>query len=175
MDFSALDLTYDVCIISLLMLIAKLVRIRMRPLQNLFIPTALIAGFFGVLLGFLVVWAYFMLVSRRLFCDHWVERGIYIWGWCTGVMSIAVLLLRIVDPEFKTGVLEDSGLAWIFVSFVDLALVTFLPILVAGGLGLTSGAVLILAGLALLGVCALRYGVRDKAGKVVFPASKRGE
>lgn len=126
-------------------------------------------------LGFLVVWAYFMLVSRRLFCDHWVERGIYIWGWCTGVMSIAVLLLRIVDPEFKTGVLEDSGLAWIFVSFVDLALVTFLPILVAGGLGLTSGAVLILAGLALLGVCALRYGVRDKAGKVVFPASKRGE
>lgn len=126
-------------------------------------------------LGFLVVWAYFMLVSRRLFCDHWVERGIYIWGWCTGVMSIAVLLLRIVDPEFKTGVLEDSGLAWIFVSFVDLALVTFLPILVAGGLGLTSGAVLILAGLALLGLCALRYGVRDKAGKVVFPASKRGE
>ncbi len=116
-----------------------------------------------------------MLVSRRLFCDHWVERGIYIWGWCTGVMSIAVLLLRIVDPEFKTGVLEDSGLAWIFVSFVDLALVTFLPILVAGGLGLTSGAVLILAGLALLGLCALRYGVRDKAGKVVFPASKRGE
>lgn len=126
-------------------------------------------------LGFLVVWAYFMLVSRRLFCDHWVERGIYIWGWCTGVMSIAVLLLRIVDPEFKTGVLEDSGLAWIFVSFVDLALVTFLPILVAGGLGLTSGAVLILAGLALLGLCALRYGVRDKAGKVIFPASKRGE
>lgn len=126
-------------------------------------------------LGFLVVWAYFMLVSRRLFCDHWVERGIYIWGWCTGVMSIALLLLRIVDPEFKTGVLEDSGLAWIFVSFVDLALVTFLPILVAGGLGLTSGAVLILAGLALLGLCALRYGVRDKAGKVVFPASKRGE
>ena len=41
--------------------------------------------------------------------------------------------------------------------------------------GLTSGAVLILAGLALLGLCALRYGVRDKAGKVIFPASKRGE
>ena len=46
----------------------------------------------------------------------------------TGVMSIAVLLLRIVDPEFKTGILEDSGFAWIFISFIDLVCVTFIPI-----------------------------------------------
>ncbi len=120
MDFSALDLTYDVCIISLLMLIAKLVRIRMRPLQNLFIPTALIAGFFGVLLG---------------------SHGLGVITLSSQASSYAGILITVL---FAT-------------------------------MYLTSGAVLILAGLALLGLCALRYGVRDKAGKVVFPASKRGE
>ncbi|MFR5827912.1 MAG: hypothetical protein ACLUE1_01975 [Adlercreutzia equolifaciens] len=53
------------------------------------------------LLGFVLVAVYFFYISRHLFSDHWVERGIFIWGWSTGVMSIAVLL-RVVDPEFRT-------------------------------------------------------------------------
>lgn len=125
------------------------------------------------LLGLLMVCGYFFLASRHLFGDHWVERGIYIWGWSTGVMSIAVLLLRIVDPEFKTGVLEDSGFAWIFVSFIDVAIVTFLPLFVMQGMGMIAGVVLCIVALVMLGACALLYGVYDKAGKKVFPRGNR--
>ncbi|MEF2655712.1 MAG: hypothetical protein U0M72_04695 [Eggerthellaceae bacterium] len=122
------------------------------------------------LLGFAQVIFFFFFFSRHLFKDHWVERGIYIWGWSTGVMSIAVLLLRIVDPEFKTGVLEDSGFAWIFVSFIDIALVTFLPLFVMQGLGLVAGVVLLLIAAVLLGLAAVIYGVFNKNGKKVFPS-----
>lgn len=120
-------------------------------------------------LGFAQVIIFFFLFSRHLFRDHWVERGIYIWGWSTGVMSIAVLLLRIVDPEFKTGVLEDSGFAWIFVSFIDIALVTFIPLFVIQGLGLVAGVTLCVIAAVLLGLAAAIYGVFNKQGKKVFP------
>lgn len=46
MEFTPLSLVYDVCIISALIVVAKVVRARIAVFQNLFIPTALIAGFF---------------------------------------------------------------------------------------------------------------------------------
>ena len=61
----------------------------------------------------------------------------------TGVMAIGVILLRIADPEFKSGVLEDFGLAWIFLSVIDLMIVSLSPLFVLSGLGLPYGLVLI--------------------------------
>ena len=113
------------------------------------------------ILGFVLVAIYFFYISRHLFSDHWVERGIFIWGWSTGVMSIAVLLLRVVDPEFRTTALEDSGFAWIFVSFIDIALVTFLPMFVMQGAGIAAGAVCCLIAAAMLVATAFIYGWRD--------------
>lgn len=51
MEFTPLSLVYDVCIISALIVVAKVIRARVALFQNLFIPTALIAGFLGVILG----------------------------------------------------------------------------------------------------------------------------
>ena len=51
MEFTPLSLVYDVCIISALIVVAKVVRARIAVFQKLFIPTALIAGFLGVILG----------------------------------------------------------------------------------------------------------------------------
>ena len=121
------------------------------------------------ILGFVLVALYFFIISRHLFSDHWVERGIFIWGWSTGVMSIAVLLLRVVDPEFRTSALEDSGFAWIFVSFIDIALVTFLPMFVMQGLGIAAGAVCCLIAAAMLVATAFIYGWRNSQGTKVFP------
>ena len=121
------------------------------------------------LIGFASVWVFFILASRHLFGSYWVERGIFIWGWMTGVMSIAVLLLRVVDPEFKSGVLEDSGFAWIFVSFIDVACVTFVPLFVIAGTGVQAGIVLCLAAAAMLAAAAFLYGVYNNQGKKVFP------
>ena len=51
MEFSALDLTFDVCIMSALLVLGKIIRTHVPLLQNLFIPSALIAGFIGIILG----------------------------------------------------------------------------------------------------------------------------
>lgn len=72
-------------------------------------------------LGFLFVTAWLLLVSRRFFCDYWFEHGIYIFGMSTGVLATGVILLRITDPEFRTGVLQDFGLAWIVLSVMGCA------------------------------------------------------
>lgn len=125
------------------------------------------------LLGFVLVAFYFFYISRHLFSDHWVERGIFIWGWSTGVMSIAVLLLRVVDPEFRTTALEDSGFAWIFVSFIDIALVTFLPMFVIQGAGVAAGIVCCLIAVAMLVATAFLYGWRNNQGVKVFPKGKK--
>lgn len=94
-------------------------------------------------LGFFMVLFYLWIISPRFFRNYWFERGIYIFGLSTGVMATGVLLLRITDPEFKTGVLEDFGFAWIFLSFIDLFLVSFSPIAVLNGFGVIYSIILL--------------------------------
>lgn len=110
-------------------------------------------------LGFLFVVAWHFIVSRRFFRDHWYERSLYIFGMSSGVMATGVILLRIVDPDFRTGVLEDFGVAWIFMSVVDLLIVSLAPALVMSGYGLLFGiCLLVLAALSLF-TSGKRFGV----------------
>ena len=75
----------------------------------------------------------------------------YIFGLSTGVMATGVILLRVTDPEFKSGVLEDFGFAWIFLSFMDMFLVSFSPMFVLRGIGVAySFGLLIVASICLI-------------------------
>ena len=114
-------------------------------------------------LGFLFVVAWLWIISPRFFRNYWFERGIYIYGLSTGVMATGVILLRICDPEFKSGVLEDFGFAWIFLTFVDLILVSFSPVMIMQGRGIIWGAVLLLITALCLVIC-----------KKVFRVQKQG-
>lgn len=51
MTFSTLNLLYDVAWMSGLLLIAKVIRGKVRFIQNLYIPAALIVGFIGLFGG----------------------------------------------------------------------------------------------------------------------------
>ena len=51
MDFTPWSLLVDVGLVSLLLLLGKLLRARVRWIQRLFIPPSLIAWFCGLLLG----------------------------------------------------------------------------------------------------------------------------
>lgn len=104
-------------------------------------------------LGLLFVLLWFLVVSPKFFHNYWFERGIYIFGMSTGVLATGVILLRITDPEFKTGVLEDFGFAWIFLSIVDMLLVTFSPLLVLSGYGLEFGITLVICAMLCLVLC----------------------
>ena len=104
-------------------------------------------------LGFIFVIAWFWIISPRFFRNYWFERGIYIFGLSTGVMATGVILLRVTDPEFKSGVLEDFGFAWIFLSFMDMFLVSFSPMFILKGTGVLYSVILLLAAIISLVVC----------------------
>ena len=55
-------------------------------------------------------------VGRKLFHNFWFERSIFVFGWTTGVVAIGVTLLRIVDPEAKSGTLNDYGTCLLYTS-----------------------------------------------------------
>ena len=52
-------------------------------------------------------------------------------------------LLRVVDPGFKTKTLEDYGVAYAFISFFEIGIISIVPSLVANGIILTPALVLI--------------------------------
>lgn len=72
-------------------------------------------------------------VAPRLMQDGWFERSIFTWGWSTGAVATGIAMLRVVDPDLKSGTLEDFGIAYIPVTPVEISAATFVPALVMAG------------------------------------------
>lgn len=72
------------------------------------IPISIIAVISGFTTTFMVIFW-----GRRLWSYN-IERSVTIYGTVTGTVSSGLLLLRIVDPEFKTLVAVESGLINLF-------------------------------------------------------------
>ena len=100
--------------------------------------------------GFVLCWAGFRFCGPRVFRELWFEKSLYTWGWVTGVMAMAIALLRIVDPDHDSGVLDDFALAYIGVGLVEGVMVILCPIAVGHGWGWLLALVASGAGLALL-------------------------
>lgn len=127
----------------------------------------LILSILGICLSFF----YLFFVCKRLFHNYWFERGIFIYGWSTGVVAMGVTLLRIVDPDFKSKALDDYGVAYVFISMVEIGIVSILPSVVALGFisgnnwyTILPGAVMISIGLLLLWITAKNYGIQSRDG-----------
>lgn len=86
-----------------------------------------------------IVWVVFcvIFVAPRMFPKYWFERGITEFGMQTGVTAVGLLLLRIVDPLYKTGTATAFGFKqMIYEPFLGGGLITALaPILVATYIG----------------------------------------
>ena len=100
---------------------------------------------------------YLFFISRRLYNTYWFERGIYTFGMYTGVASIGVLLLRVVDPEYKTGALEDIGVSLIALTPVEMVIVSMTPIMFIQGFGLVWGLVMLATSILALVLCKLFF------------------
>ena len=50
--------------------------------------------------------------------EHGFERGLTLFGYCTGTAASGLLLLRIVDPEFDTPVAVEVGLMNVFATIL---------------------------------------------------------
>ncbi|NYJ66328.1 Na+/glutamate symporter [Pseudoclavibacter chungangensis] len=74
-----------------------------------------------------------LFAAPRLMQDGWFERQLFTWGWATGAVATGIALLRIVDPKMTSRTLEDFSIAYLPVVPVEVAAVTFVPLLVIGG------------------------------------------
>ena len=77
----------------------------------------------------------FFLWGPRAFGEYWFEKSLYTWGWVNGVMAMAIALLRIVDAEGESHLLDDFAVAYVGFGPIEVALVALVPILVTQGQG----------------------------------------
>lgn len=82
-----------------------------------------------------IIWAYliFRFIGPNIFKNFWFEKSLFGWGWSTGTVAMGLALLRIVDPELKSKTMDDYALAYIGMVPVEIAIITFSPILVSNG------------------------------------------
>jgi ESS family glutamate:Na+ symporter len=104
------------------------------------VPLAVLVVF-GVVYSMAVLW----FVGRRAYHNFWFERGLFTYGWNTGVIGTGVALLRVIDPRMQSGTLEDYGLAYLLIAGIDISLIVFLPPLVGAGHVLVPAVVLVAA------------------------------
>ena len=83
-------------------------------------------------------------------------------GWTTGVEAIGVTLLRIVDPEAKSGTLSDYGYAYTLQSIIEVFIVALTPIFAVSLGCITVGLIETGIALALFLVSAVVFGVRKE-------------
>ena len=84
------------------------------------------------------------------------EKSIFTWGWFTGTMAMGIALLRITDPDSKSGCLDDYAFAYLYIAPVEIALVSLSPLAFSSGLGWLFVGVCLLAGSVILGLSAAK-------------------
>lgn len=107
------------------MIVASIIAIEIDDLAGLWLPFILMTT-----LGGLMTFVYNRAMARRLYPDYELEGLISMYGMMTGTISTAILLLREIDPGFKTPAANNlvlgSSVA-IAVGFPILLMVGFAP------------------------------------------------
>ena len=101
-------------------------------------------------------------VGQKLFRNFWFERSIFVFGWTTGVVAIGVTLLRIVDPEGKSGTLNDYGYAYTLQSVIEVFIIAFTPILAVSMGCIAVGAIETAIAVVLFAICGKLFGVHHE-------------
>lgn len=80
-----------------LMIVAGIASINLEELSGLWLPFVLL-----VVAGGVFTWFYLRWVCRKVYPDYFYEGLFSMYGMLTGTISSGVLLLREIDPEYKT-------------------------------------------------------------------------
>ena len=100
--------------------------------------------------GLLFTTCYVFFAAKHIFKEYWFEKAMFSWGWFTGTMAMGMALLRIADPESRSHCVDHYGIAYIFIAPVEIALITFAPIIFCSGYGLLFASVATVLGLAIM-------------------------
>lgn len=80
-----------------LMIIAGIASIRLEDLSGLWLPFILLS-----VAGAMATWLYLAWICKKLYPNYYYEGLMSMYGMLTGTISSGVLLLRELDPEYKT-------------------------------------------------------------------------
>ncbi len=119
-----------------------------------------------VLFGVAVVMFITMYFGKKLVKNYPFEHSIFAWGWWTGTMAMGIALLRIVDPKSDSKSMDDYALAYLPIAPVEIALITFVPILFMNGLGVWFSAVCLFLSLLII-LLAKNRGWWIKSGRSI--------
>lgn len=109
----------------------------------------------GVGLVFTATYVYF--AAKHIFKEYWFEKAMFSWGWFTGTMAMGMALFRIADPDGKSHCVDHYAIAYIFIAPVEIALITFAPLVFSSGYGL-----LFSGTCAVVGLCLMAYMLYNK-------------
>ena len=107
--------------------------------------------------GLLFTTCYVFFAAKHIFKEYWFEKAMFSWGWFTGTMAMGMALLRIADPDSRSHCVDHYGIAYIFIAPVEIALITFAPIIFCSGYGLLFASVA-----AVLGLTIMSYMIYNK-------------
>jgi glutamate:Na+ symporter, ESS family len=113
---------------------------------------------FMILMVIGICWIYFCLVyiAPRMLPVNWFERGITEYGMQTGVTAIGLLLLRLVDPEYKTDTAQAFGFKqMLYEPFFGGGFITATAPFIVIGMGVWYS--ILFAGLIMIGFFALSW------------------
>lgn len=102
--------------------------IKLPVVMKYWLPFSLLMLFGIALVFFTYLW-----IAPRMMKDNWVERGIFCFGYLTGVYAIGFTLLRIADPDMKSKTLDDTAILGPVNTWVDVFNISFGPIMLATG------------------------------------------
>lgn len=111
------------------LVIAGVGSIKMAIIAKYAIPLALLCAF-GFIINLVWVMKFAPMISKK----HWFEKSTIVWGSATGTTTTGIMLLRIVDPEFKSHALEETAIALVLNRPIVIALTVMPPIFISRGL-----------------------------------------
>ena len=85
-----------------IMVVAGVAAIRIEALEQYWIILAILGAS-----GLVISYAYNRFVAKKLFPEYYEEQFMAMFGMLTGTASTGVILLREIDPEFKTPVSDN--------------------------------------------------------------------
>ena len=94
---------------------------------------------FAILMAAGIAWLFFCLVvlAPRMFPYNWLERGVTEYGMQSGVTAMGLLLLRLVDPHYKTDTAQAFGFKqMLYEPFLGGGFITATAPFILAGLGI---------------------------------------
>lgn len=103
-----------------------------------------------LLAGLIFTACYIYIAAKYIFKEYWFEKAMFSWGWFTGTMAMGMALLRIADPDSRSHCVDHYAIAYIFIAPVEIALITFAPIIFTSGYGLLFSSIAFVIGFSLM-------------------------